>query len=196
MPGPGGTPGPLPGPRRPGVNQGGGGTAFYDAVFLASDELMRKQTGRKALIFLTDGVDNASRTNLERAIESAQRSDTLVYTILYADAEAYRNSGSFGRRGGMGGGWPGTGDANIELMEGRRVLARIAKETGARMFEVSKNDPIGRVYSTIEEELRNQYSLGYTPEAAEGGHGYRQIRLTTRHKELTVQSRGGYYPGS
>jgi len=151
MPGPGGTPGPLPRPRGSGGNLSGGGTAFYDAAYLASDELMRKQTGRKALIFLTDGVDNASRTNLERAIESAQRSDTLVYTILYADAEAYRNSGSYGRRGGMGGGWPGTGDAEMELMEGRRALGRIAKETGARMFEVSKNEPIGRVYSTIEE---------------------------------------------
>ena len=157
---------------------------------------MRQQTGRKALIILTDGVDNASRTNLERAIESAQRSDTLVYTILYADAEAYRNAGGFGRRGGMGGGWPGTGDAEMELMEGRRVLARIAKETGARMFEVSKNEPIGRVYSTIEEELRNQYNLGYTPEADEEGRGYRRIRLTTRQKDLIVQSREGYYPGN
>ena len=196
MPRPGGTPGPLPGPRRPGVNQGGGGTAFYDAVFLASDELMRKQAGRKALIFLTDGVDNASRTNLERVIESAQRSNTLVYTILYADAEAYRNPGRFGRRGGMGGGWPGTGDAEMELMEGRRVLARIAKETGARMFEVSKKEPISRVYSTIEEELRNQYNLGYTPDVEGEGNGYHRIRLTTRQKDFTVQSREGYYPTS
>jgi len=139
---------------------------------------MRQQTGRKALIILTDGVDNASRTNLERAIESAQRSDTLVYTILYADPQAYRSPGGF------------------ELTEGRRALGRIAKETGARMFEVSKNEPIGRVYSTIEEELRNQYNLGYTPETDEEGRGYRRIRLTTRQKDLIVQSREGYYPGS
>jgi VWFA-related protein len=157
---------------------------------------MRKQTGRKALIFLTDGVDNASKTNLERAIESAQRSDTLVYTILYADAEAYRNSGGYGRRGGMGGGWPGSGDAGMELMQGRRALDKIAKETGARMFEVSQNEPISRVYATIEEELRNQYNLGYTPEGEGDRNGYRRIRLTTRQKDLKVRSREGYYPGS
>lgn len=198
MPGPGGTPGPVPGPRGRGGNLGGGGTAFYDAVYLASDELMRKQTGRKALIFLTDGVDNASRTNLERAIESAQRSDTLVYTILYADPEAYRNPGGYGRHvgGGMGGGWPDTSDAEMQLMEGRRVLARIAKETGARMFEVSKNEPIGRVYSSIEEELRNQYNLGYTPDVEGEGNGYHRIRLATRQKDLIVRSREGYYLGN
>jgi len=196
LPGPGGTPGPVPGPRGRGGNYGGGGTAFYDAVYLASNDLMRKQTGRKALIFLTDGVDNASKTNLERAIESAQRSDTLVYTILYADAEAYRNSGGYGRRGGMGGGWPGSGDAGMELMQGRRALDKIAKETGARMFEVSQNEPISRVYATIEEELRNQYNLGYTPEGEGDRNGYRRIRLTTRQKDLKVRSRDGYYPGS
>jgi len=173
-----------------------GGTALYDAVYLASDELMRNQAGRKALILLTDGVDNASRVGLERAIETAQRSDTMVYTILYADAEAYRNAGGgYNRRGGMGGGWPDTDDPEMQLMEGRRVLARIAKETGARMFEVSKKEPISHVYSTIEEELRSQYNLGYTPDVEGERVGYHQIRLTTRQKDLTVQSREGYYPG-
>src|SRR3984893_10733183 len=64
----------------------GGGTQLYDAVFLASNELMKKQQGRKALIILTDGVDRGSKTSLESAIESAQRSDTVVYSIYFADA--------------------------------------------------------------------------------------------------------------
>jgi VWFA-related protein len=183
IPGPGGTPGPVPGPR----SRQGGGTALYDAIYLAADEVIREQAGRKALIFLTDGVDTASKTNLEQAIESAQRSDTLVYTILYADPGAYRNSGGFG--GGMG-------SAEWQLMEGRRILARISKETGARMFEVTGSESIGRVYSTIEEELRSQYNLGYTPETEGRRDGYRRIQLTTRQKDLTVQSREGYYPGS
>src|SRR5215467_12202483 len=57
----------------------GGGTTLYDAVFLASDELMRKQEGRKALVLLTDGVDRGSKESLDTAIESAQRANTVVY---------------------------------------------------------------------------------------------------------------------
>ena len=71
--------------RQPGVGQGrrgGGGTVLYDAVMLASDELMRNQSGRKALIILTDGVDTGSKVSINEAIESAQRSETLIYSIL------------------------------------------------------------------------------------------------------------------
>ena len=78
-----------------------GGTALYDAVLLASDELMKKQSGRKAVVVLSDGVDTGSKVSLETAIESAQRSDTLVYTILFTDPEAY-NRGFGGGRGGLG----------------------------------------------------------------------------------------------
>src|SRR5579872_3863735 len=77
---------------------GGGGTELYDAVLLASDELMKKQTGRKALILLTDGVDNGSKVPLARAVESAQMADTLVYGIRIADPDA--NGNNFGRRRG------------------------------------------------------------------------------------------------
>src|SRR5262249_20841404 len=83
--GPGGGPGGQRGPGR----RRGGGTSLYDAVLLASDELMRKQTGRKALILLTDGVDNGSKTSIGDAIESAQRADTLVYSVRFFDQHAY-----------------------------------------------------------------------------------------------------------
>jgi VWFA-related protein len=87
----------------------GGGTMLYDAVLLASDELMKKQQGRKAVIVLSDGVDTGSKVSLARSIESAQRADTLVYAILFADEEAYGRGGMgggprMGRRGPYGGG--------------------------------------------------------------------------------------------
>src|SRR6267154_3336184 len=107
---------------RPGSGSGshhGGGTQLYDAVFLASNELMKKQQGRKALVILSDGVDRGSKTYLESAIESAQRADTVVYSIYFADAhredrkEGQRRGGGMGRGGGGwpggGGGWPGGG---------------------------------------------------------------------------------------
>src|SRR5664279_4235486 len=92
-----------------------GGTLLNDAVFLAADEIMSKQQGRKALIILSDGVDQGSKVSLTRAIEAAQRADTLVYTILFADPRAYNNmagghpGGGHGGVGFPGGGYPGGG---------------------------------------------------------------------------------------
>jgi VWFA-related protein len=87
----------------------GAGTLLYDAIFLASNELMKKQQGRKALIVLSDGDDRGSKESLQSAIEAAQRADTVVYSILFADK--HENSNGFGGPGGMGRhiGWPGGG---------------------------------------------------------------------------------------
>ena len=88
----------------------GGGTLLYDAIFLASDELMSKQQGRKALIILSDGVDHGSKETMAESIATAQRSDTIIYSILFADEDLQklrRTPGGFGmggRGGGMGGG--------------------------------------------------------------------------------------------
>ena len=189
-----------------GGHHGGGGTTLYDAVFLASDEVTRKLQGRKALIILSDGVDTGSKVSLDRAIETAQRANTLVYSILYADPEAYGHQGYPGMGGGMGGhhgGWGGGGGGmgrggggypqQSSHPDGKKVLERIARETGGRFFEVSKKQPIDQIYSQIEQELRNQYSLGYTPDKADAGPGYHKIALTTTNKDLTVQTREGYY---
>ena len=73
--------------------QGGGGTKLYDAILLASNELMSKQTGRKALILLTDGVDTGSRVTLYEGISAAQKADTLVYSVLFSDPDAYGSPG-------------------------------------------------------------------------------------------------------
>src|ERR1019366_2492703 len=92
-----------------GQQQHGGGTLLNDAVFLAADEIMSKVQGRKALIILSDGVDQGSKVSLTRAIEAAQRSDTLVYTILFADPGAYNNMAGGNPGGHHGGGFPGGG---------------------------------------------------------------------------------------
>jgi VWFA-related protein len=86
----------------------GGGTTLYDATFLAADEIMVKQKGRKALILLTDGVDNGSKESLASAIEAAQRADTIIYAI-YFKGEQNQSYNNGGNRGGRGGGYPGGG---------------------------------------------------------------------------------------
>jgi VWFA-related protein len=177
-------------------SHGGGGTLLYDAVYLASNEEMKKQQGRKALIILSDGVDHGSKESLSTAIESAQRADSVVYSILFSDQESFGDHGNFGGFGGMGRhggmGRDGSGYPQHEHVDGKKILQRISEETGGRLFEVSKKLPIDEIYNQIEDELRNQYSLGYTP-AADSGPGYHKIHLTTKQKDQTVQTRQGYY---
>ena len=72
-------------------------------------------------------------------------------------------------------------------------MEQIARETGGRFFEVSKKQSIDQIYASIEEELRNQYNLGYTPDKADAASGYHKIHLTTTQKDLIVQTRDGYY---
>ncbi len=176
---------------------GGAGTLLYDAVYLAANELMKKQQGRKALIILSDGVDTGSKESLESAIEAAQRADTLVYSILFKDDEAYGRMGGFGFPGGGGmGGRHGRGQSRFpqeSRPDGKKILERISKQSGARLFEVSKKLPIEEIYRQIEDELRSQYSLGYTPDKATSQIGYHKIHLATTQKDLVVQTRDGYY---
>ena len=198
------------------------GTQLYDAVFLASNELLKKQPGRKALIILSDGVDRGSKTYLDGASEAAQRADTAVYTIYFAEPRhndrdqqgagqrqggvGYPGGGGGGGWPGGGGGWPGSGGGGRGNRGGQRPkeepradgkvnLQRISKETGGRFFETSKKQSVGEVYDSLVEELRTQYNMGYTPDKDSSASGYHHVQLTVKNKdkELTVQTRDGYF---
>ncbi len=177
--------------------RGAGGTALYDAVMLASSELMRKQQGRKAAILLSDGEDNGSKVSLTSAIEAAQREDTLVYSIRFHDEDTGFSSpvGRGGRRGGLGIPFPGQSGGSQRpggsRVDGKKILQQISSETGGSYFEVSSKETLDKIYSQIEEELRNQYSLGYTSDQT--GGGYRKIHVAVKEKNLIVQTREGYY---
>ena len=152
--------------------QNGGGTLLYDAVARASGEIMKKLTGRKALIVLSDGVDLGSYGSLQEAVEAALRADTLIYSILYSDPGAY---------GILGGG------------DGRRVLERMSNDTGGSFFGVSKKQPVDRIFDILQEELRNQYSLGYVSDKPITVSEFRNIQLTVRPKGLMVEARRRYW---
>jgi len=172
----------------------GGGTLLYDAVYLASNDMMEKMQGRKALIILSDGVDHGSKESLPTAIESAQRANTVVYSILFKDDEPFAGHGAYG-----GGGWGGHGGGGghrfpqEERPDGKKVLERISKETGGRLFEVSRKQTADQIYDQISQELREQYILGYVPDKSLDAAGYHKIHLVTKQKDLAVQSRDGYY---
>ena len=184
-----------------GRNRGGhgGGTLLYDAIFLASDELMSKQQGRKALIILSDGVDHGSKETMAEAIATAQRADTIIYSILFADEDENNSRpggfGMGGRGGGMGGGRGGGRYPQQERPDGKKILEQISRETGGQLFKASKKETLDKIYAEIDEDLRNQYSLAYTPDKG-NTVGYHKIHLAVgKQKDLVIQARDGYYFG-
>jgi VWFA-related protein len=218
-------------PNSPDNNNNGGrvrrgGTTLYDATFLAADEILAKQKGRKALILLTDGEDRNSRETISKAIEAAQRADTLIYAIYlkgeqprqdYNNQNQRRGGNGGGFPGSRGGGWPGGGGGYPgggggqgggnrgggggpmqNRVDGKKILQRMTSETGGRVFEVSKKEPLEDIYKQIGTELRQVYRLGYTPDDERSSDGYHQVDLSLKdkkYKDLTVQTRAGYYTG-
>jgi VWFA-related protein len=180
----------------------GGGTLLYDAIFLASDELMSKQQGRKALIILSDGVDHGSKETMAEAIAAAQRADTIIYSILFADDEdnggpprGFGMGGPGGMHGGMGGGRGGGRYPQEQRPDGKKILEQISNETGGRLFKASKKETLDKIYAEIDEDLRNQYSLAYTPDKG-NTVGYHKIHLAVpKQKDLEIRARDGYYFG-
>jgi VWFA-related protein len=151
-------------------------TILADAIEVTSAEIMQKQEGRKALILLGDGGHVGNR--LVKAITAAQMADTLIYGILIYD-RGFQGAGGFG----------------YDRTQDRINLHKLSDETGGAFFEVTKKTPLDRIYETIEEELRSQYSLGYAPDA-KARKGYRTIKVSVRKKGLVVRGRHGYYPGA
>ncbi|WP_419805330.1 VWA domain-containing protein [Terriglobus sp.] len=199
----------------------GGGTVLYDAIYLSSNDVIQKsqaaaqKSDRKALILLTDGDDRGSKESISAAIEAAQRANTTVYAIYFKGEE--RSGGGFpggGHRGGMGGGWPGGGGGGggwpggggrgngggqgrggEQRVDGKKILERIADETGGRVFEVTGKQHIDDIYRQISEELRSEYRLGFTPQ--DTSDGYHRILIDLPNdKKSTIQARDGYYIGT
>jgi VWFA-related protein len=180
-------------------------TVLADAVYLASDEVMGLQEGRKALIVLGDGDHVGDR--MEDAITAAQKADTLIYAIRIYDKEFEQGSGGRsgpgepgrfptggpgGRIPGGGGGGPFPGGGRPRSEDGKENLRTLSRKTGGAYFEVTKKETLEKIYGQIEEELRSQYNLGYTP-AADAHSGYRKIEVDVKKKDMIVHSRDGYY---
>lgn len=153
------------------------GTKIYDAVSLVCDARLRGVEGRKAIVLISDGVDVGSKKRLEEAIQSAQLADAIIYAIRYFDPASYRPLSG--------------GPESAPAAFGAEALKKIADGTGGRLFEAAEAKALDRVFREIEEELRNQYSIGYSP--ANGGRGFRAIRLRVKDESLDVRTRPGYY---
>ena len=153
------------------------GTVLYDAVAEAARDKLAGETGRKALIVLTDGEDQGSRVKLKDAIEAAQKANSMVYVLLIADR-------------GFSGGMYSIG------YSGEYVMHQLADETGGRLINVGNNSKkMETAFQQIEDELRTQYVASYTPTNAKTDGTYRKVEIQCRQRDeaLKVQSRKGYY---
>lgn len=151
------------------------GTVLYDAVYEAAGEILSKEVGRKAIVLITDGQDEGSTETMKQAIEAAQKADSIIYGVLYVDRGFYG-------LGGFAGGY-----------SGESVLKQMADETGGRLFQVDRKNTLDNVFEQIQQEMRTQYAIGYTPTNSRKDGGYRKIDLRTSNKDLKVQVRKGYY---
>lgn len=163
-------PGPVPtagGPR---------GTVLYDAVYLAATEKLRSEVGRKVIVLITDGVDQGSRMTRDKAIEAAQKADAVIYSIDYEDPGFYNRFG-FGLGGGGG--------------EGE--LRRMSDETGGHVYKVDRKHTLDQIFQELQDEMRSQYAIGYTPINDVKDGSYRKLDVRLADKNLKAQARKGYY---
>jgi len=157
----------------PGIGQGPfsisqtKGTLLYDAVWLAAREKLANESGRKALIFLTDGEDYGSKTKLREAVEVAQKADAIIYVLLCVDRYNHRGFGE--------------GD-----------MKKLTEETGGRVIDVGNSfSKLQQAFDQIAEEMRSQYSIGYTPTNKSEDGSFRKIEIKCTSGK--VQTRKGYY---
>jgi VWFA-related protein len=155
-----GNPGPVP------TAQANKGTLLFDAAYLASDEVLGRQSGRKAMVLLTDGEDVGSKLRLKDAIESAQKADVVAYVLLITDPMYPSNSGD---------------------------MSKLTEQTGGRLITVSRPDKLDKAFAEIAAELRSQYTLGFSPTNPLNDGKFRRLEVKSKDG-YKVQARKGYYP--
>jgi VWFA-related protein len=145
----------------------GNSTALYDAVYLAAEEKLKGETGRKVMVVITDGEDTSSKLRKEDAIEAAQRNDVLIYGIGVRSEEFGSNFG---------------------------VLKRFADETGGAFFSPrSKLAEIQEAFRSIREDIQGQYSMAYTPSDKKKDGSFRAIEIRCKVGGVRIRARKGYY---
>jgi VWFA-related protein len=161
-------PGPVP------TQQNQAGTVLWDAVYLAANERLKSEAGRKVIVVITDGVDTGSRKTRDQAIREAQLADTVVYSVYYVDPGAYGGGLVFG----------GSGEGELKKM---------SDETGGRVLKVDRRNSLDDLFKEIQEEMRSQYAIAYTPTNPKKDGTYRKLEFKMANKDQKVQARKGYY---
>jgi len=162
-------PGPVPTISQP------RGTVLYDAVYVASADQLKGQVGRKVLVLITDGEDEGSKYKISQAIEAAQKADAIIYGFWYVDRRFYMSRGMvFG----------GSSDS---------ALRQMSEDTGGHVFHIDNRLTLQDAFTQLQDEMRSQYAIGYTPTNPAKDSTFRKLEIKTGNKDWKVQARKGYY---
>jgi Ca-activated chloride channel homolog len=153
--------------------EAGGGTGVYDAVYKTAKQKLAGEAGdrRKVIILISDGYDTASAYSLDEATEMAQKHDIVIYAISVNKI---------------------TNSSGSEKSDGNKAIKHLVTETGGKAYYPSKLTELGIEFQKIEEELRSQYLLSFTPAGPFNG-AFRRVRVELSDKKFKAHTRTGYY---
>jgi VWFA-related protein len=159
------------------------GSRLYDTIDTLCKKRMPAKAGRKTLVIITDAHDEGSLVSIKQAVESAQRSDTLIHVLV-----AYERKGEGVQFGGQAA--RSSGESGNPYLS---VAKELAEETGGRAVDIASQNDLQRAFDEISDELRSEYSLGYYPTNTKTDGKYRHLKLEMTNKELKALVREGYY---
>jgi VWFA-related protein len=160
-----------------------GQTALNDAIAAAPGIVEQEQNGRKAIVLITDGLDNASKLSLFEGMSAARRADVPIYAIGFASSTADKSDK------------PGLEPPPPEAGTNAEILKMIANETGGNFFWIDDPDDLKEAIRSIEEDLRSEYVLGYTPPRTACDGSFRHIDLKISKDRYRLRTRKGYVSG-
>src|SRR3984893_237065 len=171
----------------------GGGTAVYDAIYNACQKELshpprppgdQPDVVRRVMILISDGEDNLSNHTRSEAIEVAQRTSVVIYTISTSTQWIQLSQTDPAK----------AANRKIHLTDGDKILQDVAEETGGRAFYPYHVDDLDQSCQDIGDELRNQYSIAYIPTNSQLHGRYHKIRIEVpEHKGYQVRARRGYF---
>lgn len=157
------------------VQEGYGQTALNDAVAAIPKLVDESTSGRKAIVLITDGVDNASRLTIQESVETARKVEVPIFTVGFSTLP-----------------WEDRKKAK-DLGFNMAVLQLFADETGGAMFVVQDPDEMKEAVAKISTDVRHQYLIGYTPGLDHWDGRFRSVHLLARNGRYVVRTRKGYY---
>jgi Ca-activated chloride channel family protein len=149
-----------------------GGTALYDAIYMICDEKLIRESGRKAIVILSDGDDESSNATIEQATEMALRAETTIFVI------SITKGGFFGVQGSP---------------QGDAAMKEITRVTGGKVFFPFKLEDLEDSFRQISQELRSQYNIGYYSTNTARDGSYRKLDIKISEGNLKPSHRKGYY---
>lgn len=142
------------------------GTRMYDAIYLAAEEKLKNEAGRKVVVLLTDGADQGSFYKPADALKQTHLADAVIYSFYYYEPMYGSDEGA---------------------------LKRLSGDTGGRVFDVTRRGGLEKAFEQLQEEMRSQYALSYTPTNDKNDGGFRKVEIKPKDTSLKVQARRGYY---